>query len=67
MRRGVPRYPPPGPARRIPSAPRGSHDPMNAPDTIPEITITAPALAALKAHLAADGTAKYVRIHVGRG
>jgi hypothetical protein len=31
------------------------------------IVVTAPARAALLEHLARDGTARFIRVHVGRG
>jgi hypothetical protein len=40
---------------------------MTAPERTPEIEVTPEARVAVQAHLATDGQAKYVRIHVGRG
>lgn len=40
---------------------------MNTLEATAEITLTPAARTALQAHLAADGQAKYVRVHVGRG
>lgn len=54
-------------SRRTHSAAPGSERGMTEPERTPEIEMTPEARAAVHAHLAADGRAKYVRVHVGRG